>query len=229
MQKSSSMGTALKPYVSKLFMHSWPELHGYRQLVCDFSCKDLTYPKDVVDSFSGVTTLLSDVFYGGFLYGLPEIFFGVALLWIISGPATRRNPKRQNCSKSSLPSWSWMGWQGSIGLRDWFSGGDYLNIRKHSPPYERFHTQLYVHDKASDFKREVSSFWRRYRDPVIWTTGLISLLAGHDITTIGLRRLKASSWCGLLTCSSRSTDYLLLWSTGLVLSPELAILIESPP
>jgi hypothetical protein len=98
------------------------------------------------------------------LYGLPEIFFGVALLWIISGPATRRNPKRQNCSKSSLPSWSWMGWQGSIGLRDWFSGGDYLNIRKHSPPYERFHTQWYVHDKASDFKREVSSFWRRYRD-----------------------------------------------------------------
>ena len=71
MQKSSSMGTALKPHVSKLFMHSWPELHGYRQLVCDFSCKDLTYPKDVVDSFSGVTTLLSDVFYGGFLYGLP--------------------------------------------------------------------------------------------------------------------------------------------------------------
>jgi len=102
------MDTALKPHVSKLFMHSWPELHGYRQLVYNFSCQDLTYPKDVVDSFSGVATLLSDVFYGGFLYGLPEIFFGVALLWIISSPATRRNPKRQNCSKSSLPTWSWM-------------------------------------------------------------------------------------------------------------------------
>jgi hypothetical protein len=55
MQKSSSISTALKPPVSKLFMHSWPELHGYCQLVCDFSCKDLTYPKDVVDSFSGIT------------------------------------------------------------------------------------------------------------------------------------------------------------------------------
>jgi hypothetical protein len=63
MQKSSSMSTALKPHVSKLFMH---KLHGYCQLVCDFNCKDLTYPKDVVDAFSGITTLLSDVFYGGF-------------------------------------------------------------------------------------------------------------------------------------------------------------------
>jgi hypothetical protein len=80
----------------------------------------------VVDAFSGVTTPLSAVFLGGFLYGTPTMFFDVALLWMADSTLERRIPTRGTGSGAKLLSWSWMGWQGSINPWSWNTGADYM-------------------------------------------------------------------------------------------------------
>ena len=97
-----------------LLNSTWPDLLGYQELVINFNRRALTYPEDVVDAFSGVTTPLSAIFLGGFLYGMPTMFFDVALLWMASSKLERRILRRKAGSEANLPSWSWMGWQGSI-------------------------------------------------------------------------------------------------------------------
>jgi hypothetical protein len=78
-------------------------------------------------AFAGITTALSQTFYGGFICGLPSLFFDMALCWIPSFPCQRRVP---SCSSSAtmagLPSWSWAGWEGYIDISLWLSGYDYI-------------------------------------------------------------------------------------------------------
>ncbi|KAN0122672.1 HET domain containing protein [Hyaloscypha variabilis] len=156
------------PHVSQLFTLTWPDLGGYGQLVCDFNQRDLTYQEDVVNAFSGVTTPLSASFHGGFLYGMPEIFFDAALLWMANGPITRRTPSQYSSSKLSLPSWSWMGWQGKIDPLSW----DCCDHIKQSSAVRTYPTgvrtvpliQWYAHDKEKKVKRQLNSALSKYRD-----------------------------------------------------------------
>jgi hypothetical protein len=50
----------------------------------------LTYESDTLNAFSGVTNALTRVFEGGFIFGLPQIFFDAALLWQPEKTLTRR-------------------------------------------------------------------------------------------------------------------------------------------
>jgi hypothetical protein len=119
---------------SYVFSLSWPDILRYQRLVNDFNPRDFTYPEDVIDAFSGITTPLSKVFQGGFLYGLPELFFDVALLWYSWQPMTRRIPKCSTNSNLRVPSWSWMGWRGNIDTHSWGSGADYIDQRPFESP-----------------------------------------------------------------------------------------------
>jgi hypothetical protein len=47
----------------------------------DYNMRQLTYPDDELAAFSGVLSTLSRTFTGGFVWGLPQMFFDVALLW----------------------------------------------------------------------------------------------------------------------------------------------------
>ncbi|KXH51918.1 heterokaryon incompatibility protein, partial [Colletotrichum nymphaeae SA-01] len=66
----------------------------------------------------GLTSTVS----GGFICGLPRIFFDAALLWQPYEPLVRR----ASDLSSALPSWSWMGWQGNLQSESWRSGYRYL-------------------------------------------------------------------------------------------------------
>jgi hypothetical protein len=64
-----------------------------------------------------VLGVLCGHFQGGFNFGSPEAFFEVSLLWTsaydarrISGPADKTQRLFQ------LPSWSWAGWGGAVGM-----------------------------------------------------------------------------------------------------------------
>lgn len=59
--------------------------------------------------------ILGQTFPGGLLYGIPEFFFEAGLMWAPSGVIERRRSTRPRL-ESQLPSWSFLGWQGSVHL-----------------------------------------------------------------------------------------------------------------
>lgn len=88
----------------------WPDLDEYARLASDYSARRVTMVDDTLRAFSGITHVLSRVFPGGFLYGMPLMFLDVALLWRPQASMRRRAVAHP----PFLPSWSWMGW--------WFDG-----------------------------------------------------------------------------------------------------------
>ncbi|KAH8892566.1 HET-domain-containing protein [Thozetella sp. PMI_491] len=108
------------------YLDPWPDFHRYVRLVCLFNVRRLTYPEDVLDSFEGTLAALSAVFDGGFVTGLPQMVFDAALLWQPYFPMQRRVAAHTPPEEAVLPSWSWVGWRGSIHSEDWVAGCNYL-------------------------------------------------------------------------------------------------------
>ncbi len=75
-------------------------------------------------AFEGALTTFSTIFDGGFITGLPEMFFDAALLWQPYFPMRRREPV-ERAGRAILPSWSWVGWTGSLHSEDWVAGCSY--------------------------------------------------------------------------------------------------------
>jgi hypothetical protein len=96
-------------YLSAVFTVSYPSISGYRELVQAYQNRELTHPEDSLFAFSGITTVLSQVFPGGFISGLPTMFFDAALLWQSQSPMLWRIPGMKSGETPCLPSWSWIG------------------------------------------------------------------------------------------------------------------------
>lgn len=88
----------------------WPDMDEYARICMDYSSRKLSSVGDSLRAFSGVTHVLSQIWPGGFLYGMPLMFLDIALLW---RPQTTIR-RRVITKPPFLPSWSWMGW--------WFDG-----------------------------------------------------------------------------------------------------------
>jgi hypothetical protein len=113
------------------FQRRPPNLNELINVVNRFNHRQLTYEEDCLPAFSGLATAMSLNFVGGFLCGLPQLFFDIALLWQPAGEMRRRrNTSReggyQSQHASSLPSWSWAGWAGPIDSWSWQSGNDFV-------------------------------------------------------------------------------------------------------
>ena len=85
-------------------IESGPDLAQFDRLVFEYSHKNLTYQGDAMRAFSAILTSLAPCFPGNFLFGLPEFYFNIALLWKGHKGQTRR---------IEFPSWSWLGWKGT--------------------------------------------------------------------------------------------------------------------
>lgn len=111
----------------RLITTSFPDLSAYDAMVRCYNQRKLTFPEDAIFAIAGMTSLLSRTFQGGFICGLPELFFDIALLWAPWSQVHRRLPSKR--SKSSgmthLPSWSWVGWEGDLDPWILNSGCDY--------------------------------------------------------------------------------------------------------
>ena len=80
---------------------------------------------DTLKAFMGITHVLSRVFPGGFVFGMPLMFLDIALLWRPQASIRRRALTRP----PFLPSWSWMGWWfdgTSVDLNLWRASADYV-------------------------------------------------------------------------------------------------------
>ncbi|KAI0871699.1 heterokaryon incompatibility protein-domain-containing protein [Hypoxylon argillaceum] len=103
-----------------------PELSEYSLIVQEYNSKTLTHDSDGLNAITGMLEAFRPAFEGGFLCGLPIMFFDLALCWKPRAqyPLRRRgSPAQQSDSTSSeLPSWSWVGWQGGLDCCNYESG-----------------------------------------------------------------------------------------------------------
>lgn len=105
---------------------SWPDLSLFCCYVEQCCSRNLSFECDVLDAFAGVAAILSHSFSGGFCYGLPELFFDIALLWQPQVKFQRIQVDPNALDGYQLPSWFWVGWRGRLDNALWLSSSDYL-------------------------------------------------------------------------------------------------------
>lgn len=165
----------------------WPDLRAYGELVRKYSAKGLTYPEDVLSAFSGFTNALASTVKGGFLFGIPEIFFDVGLLWKGNGALERRTASHIQ-GDTEFPSWSWMGWKGTIDGLSWNAGLHYI---KKSDFMSEIYTsrrttplvQWYSGDKSNPRRKALTTFSTCTSFPDIGTANLEPGWTCHPNTT----------------------------------------------
>lgn len=111
------------------FSKFYPCLNTYAEMVQEVSNLNFTHKEDVLQACAGLTSALSRNFAGGFVSGLPELFFDIALLWQPWAIGSRRTHSRQpgtSQASRALPSWSWAGWDCQIDPWSWQPGCEYL-------------------------------------------------------------------------------------------------------
>jgi hypothetical protein len=103
------------------FNFTWPDMRRWCELVEEYFNRELSYDADAMSAISGLITVVQSVSPGGFLFGMPELFFDIFLLWDVDKAGTTR---RRDCS--NIPSWSFLGWKGGdIDLFWWRFSMDY--------------------------------------------------------------------------------------------------------
>ncbi|KAF1973564.1 HET-domain-containing protein [Bimuria novae-zelandiae CBS 107.79] len=121
-------GSTALENTTNMNMPIWPDMYRYARLVSLFNSRELSFPSDVTDAFAGVLSHLSRSYDGGFISGIPALFFDAALLWQPYGPLERRKAGSFHApdAGSVLPSWSWAGWHGTLQSESWRSAYAYL-------------------------------------------------------------------------------------------------------
>jgi hypothetical protein len=153
-----------------LSLRKWPDFFQFKSLVEEFSSRWLTYLCDSVDAFAGITRILEPSFPGGFHFGLPELFFDVALLWRMLPAAVDRvdSAIKQSKPTADLPSWSWVRWLSLMDLWAWDSANDHLFLSYYnqnrcviSPIVEWFK----IHQQSGE-RKLIASNYRVHRNCV---------------------------------------------------------------
>ncbi|KAL1639375.1 hypothetical protein SLS58_007956 [Diplodia intermedia] len=108
----------------------YPALNVYSDMIQDFNRRQLSFPEDCLSAVAGMLSCYTKAFKGGFLCGLPEMFFDVCLLWQPAGDLERRVPSNAStlspAAEPCLPTWSWAGWHGPVDFDDWATGNDWI-------------------------------------------------------------------------------------------------------
>lgn len=99
------------------------QFNVYESLVKQYSPRALTCDTDSLPAFSGLLTVLADLFDWRFASALPESLFDLALLWRPMFLATMRTRRSSSSKVPSVactsPTWCWTAWQGNIFFDPW--------------------------------------------------------------------------------------------------------------
>jgi hypothetical protein len=98
--------------IKRLFPSETPEnaMKTFARAVGQYSERELTYPGDILNAFSGISKILEREMKTKVYYGLPVSSFDVALLW------ADWFPSQYFARRLGFPSWSWTGWCGRISM-----------------------------------------------------------------------------------------------------------------
>ena len=94
----------------------WPDIARWEALVEKFNTRKLTFDEDVMDASAGLTSIFESCFSGGILWGIPEMFFDICIIWTPVDILRRRRAYNHALLAESFPSWSWVAWEGNIAL-----------------------------------------------------------------------------------------------------------------
>ncbi|KAI0105460.1 heterokaryon incompatibility protein-domain-containing protein [Nemania sp. FL0031] len=160
----------------------FPDPESMHKILTNFNSRDLTYDMDALPSITGLLSIFSRSFKGGFF----------ALGWRIGPvpkgrrPFRRRRPSpdtsgldRVDLGPSGLPSWSWIGWQGVFSTDHCDNARLYAyreQVRENFPITEWFTAKSPT--VIASKRRRIQSTWARdreiYKDssaplPIGWT------------------------------------------------------------
>ncbi|KAE9367150.1 hypothetical protein N431DRAFT_472161 [Stipitochalara longipes BDJ] len=111
---------------SDLFTKQKPNITAFGHLLSVYDKREFTYSADILDALDGILSSLT-AFEGGFVWGLPYIFFDLALLWQPEETIIRRT-SNTIAEHDVVPlSWTWAGWHGELDTKAWERG---LNERE---------------------------------------------------------------------------------------------------
>lgn len=169
-----------------VMLAGFPDLESLNHGLTTYNERELSYEEDALPGISGLLSVISRGFPGGFLYGIPEMYFDLGLCWRPywnGSELKRRTPLgRSSITRSSpsvLPSWSWIGWQGLLrsGYNEAARINDRLNYIEETIPITQWYTSSSLNDPPSR-RRRIRSTWFENRDsfkdlsrplPVGWT------------------------------------------------------------
>ncbi|TLS26079.1 hypothetical protein PpBr36_06884 [Pyricularia pennisetigena] len=108
-----------------LILSGFPDLDALSHIIAMYNDMRLRHEDDALPGVTGLLSVLSRCFKGGFLYGIPVMFFDRVLGWkpyyahvnLLRRTASKR-PEENRLSPAGLPSWSWIGWQGLVSCAD---------------------------------------------------------------------------------------------------------------
>ena len=145
---------------------TWPNYRQYIRLVEAYCKRRLTYEADALLAFSGALNMLAPSFLGGFIYGLPELFFDAALLWQSDGLLRQRFPFGPSFTEAGLPSWSWAQWQGEPRMGHCHT--DFQREEDSNTTYVKHRTyplvEWYKISRASGRREKIINSFAVYRD-----------------------------------------------------------------
>ena len=98
----------LSPSRPGLLLLRHPAMNEYDWVVHEYTRRRLTYPDDIERAFNGVLSVLK-LGLKQFQCGLPVIYLDTAILWQPEAALVRRSGLA-----TKFPTWSWMGWIGSV-------------------------------------------------------------------------------------------------------------------
>lgn len=103
---------------------SIPMFAEYAMSIKEFTKRQLSFAGDVLDASAGLRRAMTEAYQKSedaksypemkWLYGLPVVWFEIALLWLPSKVERRKVIARDGTVKIPFPSWSWAGWIGLL-------------------------------------------------------------------------------------------------------------------
>lgn len=164
---------------SSSFTNRIPDMDSVFRLIRSFNVLDFSYPEDALTAFAGIMTAVGRSCDGGFISGLPALYFNLALLWNASG-ISRRRVSRNSTRNSCLPSWSWAGWESGIDFIS-FDLYDHDAVKTLGGPI-RSDIVWRHHQAYNDEGTAINFSWLLHRTRFLNDTSEPVPLAGHDTT-----------------------------------------------
>lgn len=165
--------------LSSSFINRIPDMDSVFRLIRSSNDLDFSYPEDALTAFAGIMTAVGRSCDGGFISGLPALYFNLALLWNASG-ISRRRVSRNSTRNSCLPSWSWAGWESGIDFIS-FDLYDHDAVKTLGGPI-RSDIVWRHHQAYNDEGTAINFSWLLHRTRFLNDTSEPVPLAGHDTT-----------------------------------------------
>ncbi|KAI0896574.1 heterokaryon incompatibility protein-domain-containing protein [Annulohypoxylon nitens] len=168
--EETTFGVEIDKYINPrvhTILAGFPDLGSLNHTISQYNERELRYDEDALPAISGLLSITSRSFSGGFLYGLPEMFFDRALgwrpYWRHTNLRRRVESERSADSKlnpSRLPSWSWVGWQGLLtgGHGEAARINNRQNYIEETFPITKWYTADSPTADASE-RRRITSIW----------------------------------------------------------------------